>query len=84
MQTLGVPYSDADVERGARDARAEGERIAHDLRADVVVEPDSQLVALVAYLQRLGRAQPRHPVERAPEGGEDGDRIRVSQAGGAR
>ena len=62
------------------DARAEAQRIAHDLEGDARVDPDSQLVALIAYLQRLGREEPRYPsehdetphgleVSRAPTGG---------------
>jgi cytochrome c oxidase cbb3-type subunit I/II len=61
MQTLGVPYTDAQVAHAERDARVEARRIARDLRGEADVDPRSQLVALVAYLQRLGRAQPRFP-----------------------
>jgi cytochrome c oxidase cbb3-type subunit I/II len=63
MQTLGVPYSDAEVAHAARDARAEGARIAAELEGEAEVDPESELVALVAYLQRLGRAEPRYPVQ---------------------
>ena len=60
MQTLGVPYSDAEVAHAARDARAEAAWIARELEGEAEVDPDSELVALVAYLQRLGRATPRY------------------------
>ncbi len=80
LQTLGVPYDEADVAHAEEDARAEAQRIAHDLEGDAHVDPDSQLVALIAYLQRLGREEPRYPsehdetphgleVSRAPTGG---------------
>ncbi|MDQ3036658.1 MAG: cytochrome-c oxidase, cbb3-type subunit I [Myxococcota bacterium] len=78
MQTLGVPYSEADVAHAGDDARAEARRIATGLEGEAEVDPDSQLVALVAYLQRLGREQPRFPVERAEE--RDAGGIEVSRA----
>lgn len=86
LQTLGVPYSDEDVANASRDARAEAERIARDLEGEAEVDPDSQLVALIAYLQRLGRPEPRYPVEREPANDEAGEApIHVSTTeGGAR
>ena len=80
MQTLGVPYSDAEVANAARDARREAAWIAQELEGEAEVDPDSELVALVAYLQRLGRAQPRF---RAEENGESDARpVEVSAAEG--
>jgi cytochrome c oxidase cbb3-type subunit I/II len=84
MQALGVPYSDADVAHAERDARAEGRRVAADLADQAEVHPDSQLVALVAYLQRLGQTEPRHPVDRTPEGQAPERPIEISRAGGGR
>jgi cytochrome c oxidase cbb3-type subunit I/II len=56
MRTLGVPYTDAQIDGAAADARRAGGEIARDLRENGVrVAPDSELVALIAYLQRLGR-----------------------------
>jgi cytochrome c oxidase cbb3-type subunit I/II len=56
MKTLGVPYTDAEVASAAADARAQGEAIAKDLRDQgVEVSPDADIVALVAYLQHLGK-----------------------------
>ena len=56
MQTLGVPYTDdGDRARGADDAQAQGAQIAADLATSGVNVPaDSEMVALIAYLQRLG------------------------------
>jgi cytochrome c oxidase cbb3-type subunit I/II len=69
MKTLGVPYSDADVSSAPVDARKQGERIATELReagADDA-NPDSELVALVAYLQSLGRkTEPKPAPASAP------------------
>ena len=56
MKALGVPYSDAEVATASTLARAQAERIA----AQIVEEQgpaglgDSKVVALVAYLMRLG------------------------------
>jgi cytochrome c oxidase cbb3-type subunit I/II len=60
LRRLGHPYSDAEVENAERDALAEAERIAAALRAEGValsdVEARSEGIALIAYLQSLGRA----------------------------
>jgi cytochrome c oxidase cbb3-type subunit I/II len=78
MQTLGVPYENVDVARAERDARAEARRIVRDLEGEAEVDPSSELVALIAYLQRLGRQEPRFPaVREQPEGAQP---IEVSQA----
>jgi cytochrome c oxidase cbb3-type subunit I/II len=56
MKTIGVPYSDAEITAAANDARTQGEAIAKDLRdqgADAA--PDSEMVALISYLQHLGK-----------------------------
>ena len=56
MRTLGVPYTADEVQSAAQDARAQGEVIAADLAAQQVkIEPDSELVAVISYLQRLGK-----------------------------
>ncbi len=55
MKSIGVPYTDDDVARGADDARTQGAEIAADLASSgAIVASDSDLVAMVAYLQRLG------------------------------
>ena len=57
LQRLGVPYTDAQIDGSAARAAAEGRAIALDLRTTgkVEVAPDSALVALIAYLQRVGQ-----------------------------
>jgi cytochrome c oxidase cbb3-type subunit I/II len=57
LQTLGVPYSDDDVHHAEEDAREQGVAISTALAADEQVDPESQLVAVIAYLQRLGRRE---------------------------
>jgi cytochrome c oxidase cbb3-type subunit I/II len=56
MQTLGVPYSDAEVVNAEADARAEADRIASGLIGQGAPKGTSEkeIVALIAYLQRLG------------------------------
>ncbi len=56
MQTLGVPYTDEEIEQGIQLAREQAESIAHEIeKADGTTGmADKQVVALIAYLQRLG------------------------------
>ncbi len=57
MKTLGVPYTDGDVTGAEENARAAGEKIAAGLKRETGadVSADSQMTALIAFLQRLGR-----------------------------
>lgn len=57
MKTLGVPYSDEDVANAEASARAQAAQIADGLRADAGIEKleERQVVALIAYLQKLGK-----------------------------
>jgi cytochrome c oxidase cbb3-type subunit I/II len=56
MKTLGVPYSDNDVSQARASAQAQGARVVTELKAQgVEAAPDSEMVALIAYLQRLGK-----------------------------
>jgi cytochrome c oxidase cbb3-type subunit I/II len=66
MKTLGVPYKDADIEAAADDARLQGAAVAKDLAAEgVTVASDDEIVAVIAYLQRLG-AKPEPPKPPVP------------------
>jgi cytochrome c oxidase cbb3-type subunit I/II len=59
MRTLGVPYSEQTPEEIAADAQAQGQAITDRLReAGLHTAPDRQIVALVAYLQKLGKSEP--------------------------
>jgi len=68
MRMLGVPYppmSDAAV---MANARAQAASIAEDLRAaGATVAPDRQVIALIAYLQELGKFEP--VAQKVPEKG---------------
>jgi cytochrome c oxidase cbb3-type subunit I/II len=56
MRTIGVPYTPEEIQSAAQDARAQGETIAADLATQkITIAPDSELVAVIAYLQRLGK-----------------------------
>jgi len=59
MQTLaklGVPYTEEDFRNAERDGLSQGQLIADDLVSQSVeLAPDSELAALIAYMQRLGR-----------------------------
>ncbi len=56
MQTLGVPYRNSQIAGAAADARRQAAEIARDLREQgLTVRPDTEIIALIAYLQRLGR-----------------------------
>jgi cytochrome c oxidase cbb3-type subunit I/II len=56
MQKLGVPYTNADVDAALATQKAQGQAVAADLaQQGAKVDWDSEVVALIAYLQRLGR-----------------------------
>ena len=56
MKTLGVPYSDAYIENWERHLNEQAEDIAAELNQDpnITVDSNEEIVALIAYLQRLG------------------------------
>jgi cytochrome c oxidase cbb3-type subunit I/II len=61
MKTLGVPYTDEDISEGSRRAEADGRAIAADLATQgVEVAWDSEMVAIIAYLQSLGKNTGAH------------------------
>lgn len=69
MKSLGVPYTDEDVKNAAESARAQAKKIAEGLDKDSGLSKleERQIVALIAYLQKLGRPidkdpQPEQPV----------------------
>ncbi len=57
MKTLGVPYSDEEINTGVAKAQEQAKAITEDLMKSGVpaqVE-DKELVALISYLQRVGK-----------------------------
>ncbi len=64
MRTIGVPYLESQVASAESVAREQGIKIAADLKENGAdVAPDSEIVAVTAYVQRLG-----HPVEPSTSG----------------
>jgi cytochrome c oxidase cbb3-type subunit I/II len=57
LRSIGVPYAPSEIAGARADAESQGREIAKNLRDEGVadVNPKSEIVALVAYLQRLGK-----------------------------
>jgi cytochrome c oxidase cbb3-type subunit I/II len=56
LRKVGVPYTDADVAAAPAELAAQGGEIVTRLAsAGIRTEADREIVALIAYLQRLGR-----------------------------
>jgi cytochrome c oxidase cbb3-type subunit I/II len=74
MRAVGVPYEAAQIADASADARHHAQVIAKGLREEggVDVPADSQMVALIGYLQRLGKRESTQPARpRGPQDGED-------------
>ncbi|UZR93225.1 cytochrome-c oxidase, cbb3-type subunit I [Chondrinema litorale] len=55
MQTLGVPYAEGYAEQSIADLEKQAAAISENLKSQgIEVSSDKQIVALIAYLQRLG------------------------------
>ena len=55
MQKLGVPYPEGYDEKANDDLLKQAEQIAAGLRNEgIEIKSTSELIALIAYLQRLG------------------------------
>ena len=70
-RTIGLPYTDAQIENAVADARAQAETIAAEVVAQGGPErlADKEIVALVAFLQRLGTMGVQPPAPGAPSEG---------------
>jgi cytochrome c oxidase cbb3-type subunit I/II len=56
MRTLGVPYEAAQVDTAKADYEVQARKVVADLaELEVEIDWDAQMVALIAYLTRLGR-----------------------------
>jgi len=65
MKTLGVPYTVDEIANAAQLAEKQAKVITEDLKQNgVTIEANTDLVALIAYLQRLGK-HPAHPSQKA-------------------
>ena len=55
MRSLGVPYEEGYENQAVGDLQVQAQEIADDLlESGIIVDPDREIVALIAYLQRLG------------------------------
>ncbi|MDW8287420.1 MAG: cbb3-type cytochrome c oxidase subunit II, partial [Flammeovirgaceae bacterium] len=56
MKKLGVPYEDSYIENAEVELQKQANQIVATLQKEGVqgVTPDKEIVALIAYLQRLG------------------------------
>jgi cytochrome c oxidase cbb3-type subunit I/II len=55
MKTLGVPYPDNYELKAIDDLKAQAEVIANDLKAaGILTDSNREIIALIAYIQRLG------------------------------
>lgn len=56
MQTLGVPYAEGYEKQALADLEAQAAKIVSELEADGIknAKADKEIIALIAYLQRLG------------------------------
>jgi cytochrome c oxidase cbb3-type subunit I/II len=55
MRTLGVPYSEESEQNANKHLMEQANKIADNLKADKIkVLPNTEIVAIIAYLQRLG------------------------------
>ena len=57
MKSVGVPYKPEEIAGAGAAAKAQAETITTDLAASgITLGADTELVALIAYMQRLGVA----------------------------
>ena len=55
LRTVGVPYSDEEIANAQVSIAAQSKLIADDLRVNgFSVDSDKEIVAMIAYLQRMG------------------------------
>ncbi|MBX3260493.1 MAG: cytochrome-c oxidase, cbb3-type subunit I [Labilithrix sp.] len=67
LSKVGVPYTADEMRDAEADARAQAGAIVAELAKDgAEVEPDTQMIAVIAYLQRLGKKP--EPSKGATEG----------------
>ena len=56
MQTLGVPYPEGYDEMAVEDLMIQAQQIVNDLKnSNIDIEPTKQMVAMIAYMHKLGR-----------------------------
>ena len=70
LSRVGTPYSDKDLANVEQSLREQGQGIVDSLKtAGIEAEWDDEIIAMTAYLQRLGTDVPKGPMAQA-DGGE--------------
>ena len=55
MALLGVPYTQETIDQALTDLKQQAEEIATDLQSNgIAALPDTEIIALIAYMQKLG------------------------------
>jgi cytochrome c oxidase cbb3-type subunit I/II len=55
MQSYGVPYGEGYDQKAVEDLKTQAAQIAFGLKSSGIdVDPDKEIIAVIAYLQRLG------------------------------
>jgi cytochrome c oxidase cbb3-type subunit I/II len=68
LRRLGVPYTDQDIADADKNLAAQQARIVQNLKVGLVeAPPDREIIALIAYLQRLGTDIKGSPASTAPK-----------------
>lgn len=61
QRKLGSPYTDVEIENAVEDAKRQMQAVVKRIRADGIevseAEAESEVIALIAYLQKLGRRE---------------------------
>lgn len=71
MQTLGVPYPDGYADRANHDLVTQEQNIKASLKSDkITTGQNKEIVALIAYLQRLGKDIKAAPKEQTAAAGD--------------
>lgn len=70
MKTLGVPYTDLEMENALADLRAQASQVSKNLSTQNIpnVLAEEEIIALIAYLQRLGtdgKKELQHDIHKA-------------------
>jgi len=62
MQTLGVPYTNEEIAAGNDNLMKQAQEIADNLKADgIAIDSNKELIAVIAYLQRMGTDIKKQP-----------------------
>ena len=80
LKKSGVPYTDADVEGVAESLASQGQGVVENLAgANLETTPDREIVALIAYLQRLGEEGKAYLADQGASGQGDSGQVSSGQ-----